>query len=305
MKNIFQILATGCMALLMLNGCTNDAIDDLSGEYPTPEDVTLTKVASQSDVKKSDGSARFFNLKLTGDNGQTFNAEFCCANTWYLEGRTYTMSTASAATIGNFVSENTNYTSGSSSSTISEGNIIVTKTDSLVYTIYGIFVMSDKSVVRVHYNGSINYVEPQPEKLTTVLKATATAGTSFTTIEMLLGTNGLSLMSSPYGSYVLGSGSYVDMYLICATSALTAGTYTPIANGSEKIGTFTAGYQGSYMTWTWDAGTRYYTLTNNVASAATYLTTGTIKVAVSGTTYTVTIDSGSVYARYSGAITIQ
>jgi hypothetical protein len=305
MKKIFQFITFICLPLLLLNSCTNDAIDDLAGEYSVPEDVTLNTVTSQSEEKVDDGSVRFFNLQLTGANNENFNVQFCCANTWYLEARTYTMASKSTATIGNFVSDNTNYSSGNSSSTISEGNIIVTKTDDLVYSIYGILVMSDKSVVRIHYEGSINYIEPQPEQLSQVLKATATTANGMTTIELILATDGLTFTTSPYGSYVTGTGSYADISLICASPTLTAGTYTPITNGSEKIGTFTAGYQGSYLSWTWDAGSRYYTVLNNVASSATYLTTGSIKVAVSGSSYTISIDSGSVFARYIGNISIQ
>jgi hypothetical protein len=99
-------------------------------------------------------------VTLSGNNGETFKAQFCCDKTRYLEARTYTMATASTATIGSFVGENTAYSAGSSALNMTEGNIIVTKTDNLVYSIYGVFVMSDKSVVRVHYDGAISYTEP-------------------------------------------------------------------------------------------------------------------------------------------------
>ena len=292
------------MVALFFSSCTNDAIDSLSGEYPVPTDVTLNTVASQSDAKRADGASRLFNLKLTGENNAAFNVQFCCSNSWYLEARTYTIASSSTAMIGNFVSDNTSFSSNSSSASISDGTITVTKTDALVYTIYGVFVMSDKSVVRVHYEGNINYVEPVPEKFTQVLSAKATAATGYSTIELLLGTDGVSLMSSAWGAYVAGTGSYVYLDLISASSTLTAGTYTPVASGSEAVGTFTIGYKASYGSWTWDAGSRYYTATNNVPSAATYLTSGSVKVVLSGGTYIVTIDSGSVYARYSGAITV-
>lgn len=305
MKKIIQFITFICLPLFILNSCTNDAIENLSGEYPIPEDITLTTVASQSNEKTTDGSARFFNLKLTGGNGETFSVQFDCANTWYLEARTYTIAQASAATIGNFISDHTSYSSSSCSASISDGNIVVTRTDENDYTITGVLIMSDKSVVRVHFEGNINYVEPTAEALTQVLSAKATTGSGYTTIELILATDGLSLISSAYGSSVIGSGDYADISLICSTSTLTAGTYTPIASGSEKVGTFTAGYQGSYLSWTWDAGSRYYTVLNNVSSSATYLTTGSIKVTVNGTSYTISIDSGSVFASYTGSITIK
>lgn len=304
MKKIFQLLLSAGTVLLMMS-CNSDAIDDLTGKYPLPDDVTLTAVASQSSTVKADGSARYFNVELTGDNNAKFDAQFCCSNTWYLEARTYTYSDLSGAIIGNFVSDNTSYSSASSSSTIVDGNIAVTRADNNAYTFYGVLLMADQSVVRVHFSGTINYTEPQPEALTQILSAKATAATGYTSIELIIGTDGLSAVANEWYTAIVGNGKYADLTLICASSTIAAGTYTPVAAGSEKAGTFVTGYQGSYGTFVFDAGSRWYTVADNVSSAATYLTAGSIKVAVNGTTYTVTIDSGSVFARYTGTITVQ
>ncbi len=292
------------MITLFLCSCENNAIDGLSGKYPIPKDVTLNTVKSLSDVKSTDGSMRYFTVQLTGANNEAFTAQFCCSNTWYLEARTYTMATASTAVIGNFVSDNTSYSNGSSTATISDANITVTKADNLVYSIDGVLVMSDKSVIRVHFNGKLNYIEPQPEKLTQVLTAKATPAASYTTIELILGTDGLSAQSNGWSTTIVGTGDYADISLICSSSTLAPTTYTPAVNGSEAIGNFTAGYLGQYQSWSYDAGSRWYSVNNNVASTAKYLTTGTIKVALSGTTYTISIDSGSVFAQYTGTITV-
>lgn len=292
------------MITLFLCSCENNAIDGLSGKYPIPKDVTLNTVKSLSDVKSTDGSMRYFTVQLTGENNEVFTAQFCCANTWYLEARTYTLATASTAVIGNFVSDNTSYSNGSSTATISDANITVTKADDLVYSIDGVLVMSDKSVVRVHFNGKLNYIEPQPETLTQVLTAKATAAANYTAIELILGTDGLSAQSNGWSTTIVGTGDYADISLICSSSTLTPRTYTPVVNGSEAVGNFTAGYLGQYQSWTYDAGSRWYSVNNNVASAANYLTTGTIKVVLNGSVYTVTIDSGSVFAQYTGTITV-
>lgn len=292
------------MITLFLCSCENNAIDGLSGKYPIPKDVTLNTVKSLSDVKSTDGSMRYFTVQLTGENNEVFTAQFCCANTWYLEARTYTLATASTAVIGNFVSDNTSYSNGSSTATISDANITVTKADDLVYSIDGVLVMSDKSVVRVHFNGKLNYIEPQPETLTQVLTAKATAAANYTAIELILGTDGLSAQSNGWSTTIVGTGDYADISLICSSSTLTPRTYTPVVNGSEAVGNFTAGYLGQYQSWTYDAGSRWYSVNNNVASTANYLTTGTIKVVLNGSVYTVTIDSGSVFAQYTGAITV-
>ena len=214
------------------------------------------------------------------------------------------MATASTAVIGNFVSDNTSYSNGSSTATISDANITVTKADNLVYSIDGVLVMSDKSVVRVHFNGKLNYIEPQPETLTQVLTAKATAAANYTAIELILGTDGLSAQSNGWSTTIVGTGDYADISLICSSSTLTPRTYTPVVNGSEAVGNFTAGYLGQYQSWTYDAGSRWYSVNNNVASTANYLTTGTIKVVLNGSVYTVTIDSGSVFAQYTGTITV-
>ncbi len=292
------------MITLFLCSCENNAIDGLSGKYPIPKDVTLNTVKSLSDVKSTDGSMRYFTVQLTGENNEVFTAQFCCANTWYLEARTYTLATASTAVIGNFVSDNTSYSNGSSTATISDANITVTKADDLVYSIDGVLVMSDKSVVRVHFNGKLNYIEPQPETLTQVLTAKATAAANYTAIELILGTDGLSAQSNGWSTTIVGTGDYADISLICSSSTLTPRTYTPVVNGSEAVGNFTAGYLGQYQSWTYDAGSRWYSVNNNVASTANYLTTGTIKVVLNGSVYTVTIDSGSVFAQYTGTITV-
>lgn len=292
------------MITLFLCSCENNAIDGLSGKYPIPKDVTLNTVKSLSDVKSTDGSMRYFTVQLTGENNEVFTAQFCCANTWYLEARTYTLATASTAVIGNFVSDNTSYSNGSSTATISDANITVTKADDLVYSIDGVLVMSDKSVVRVHFNGKLNYIEPQPETLTQVLMAKATAAANYTAIELILGTDGLSAQSNGWSTTIVGTGDYADISLICSSSTLTPRTYTPVVNGSEAVGNFTAGYLGQYQSWTYDAGSRWYSVNNNVASTANYLTTGTIKVVLNGSVYTVIIDSGSVFAQYTGTITV-
>lgn len=292
------------MITLFLCSCENNAIDGLSGKYPIPKDVTLNTVKSLSDVKSTDGSMRYFTVQLTGENNEVFTAQFCCANTWYLEARTYTLATASTAVIGNFVSDNTSYSNGSSTAAISDANITVTKADDLVYSIDGVLVMSDKSVVRVHFNGKLNYIEPQPETLTQVLTAKATAAANYTAIELILGTDGLSAQSNGWSTTIVGTGDYADISLICSSSTLTPRTYTPVVNGSEAVGNFTAGYLGQYQSWTYDAGSRWYSVNNNVASAANYLTTGTIKVVLNESVYTVTIDSGSVFAQYTGTITV-
>lgn len=292
------------MITLFLCSCENNAIDGLSGKYPIPKDVTLNTVKSLSDVKSTDGSMRYFTVQLTGEKNEVFTAQFCCANTWYLEARTYTLATASTAVIGNFVSDNTSYSNGSSTATISDANITVTKADDLVYSIDGVLVMSDKSVVRVHFNGKLNYIEPQPETLTQVLTAKATAAANYTAIELILGTDGLSAQSNGWSTTIVGTGDYADISLICSSSTLTPRTYTPVVNGSEAVGNFMAGYLGQYQSWTYDAGSRWYSVNNNVASTANYLTTGTIKVVLNGSVYTVTIDSGSVFAQYTGTITV-
>jgi hypothetical protein len=292
------------MITLFLCSCENNAIDGLSGKYPIPKDITLSTVKSLSDVKSTDGSKRYFTVQLTGANNEAFTAQFCCSNTWYLEARTYTMATASTAIIGNFVSDNTSYSNGSSAATISDASITVSKADNLAYSIDGVLVMSDKSVIRVHFNGKLNYIEPQPEKLTQVLMAKATAAASYTTIELILGTDGLSAQSNGWGTTIAGTGDYADISLICSSSTLASRTYTPAVNGSEAIGNFTAGYLGQYQSWSYDAGSRWYSVNNNVASAANYLTTGAIKVALSGSIYTITIDSGSTFAQYTGTITV-
>jgi len=292
------------MITLFLCSCENNAIDGLSGKYPIPKDITLSTVKSLSDVKSTDGSKRYFTVQLTGANNEAFSAQFCCSNTWYLEARTYTMATASTAIIGNFVSDNTSYSNGSSAATISDASITVSKADNLAYSIDGVLVMSDKSVIRVHFNGKLNYIEPQPEKLTQVLMAKATAAASYTTIELILGTDGLSAQSNGWSTTIAGTGDYADISLICSSSTLASRTYTPAVNGSEAIGNFTAGYLGQYQSWSYDAGSRWYSVNNNVASAANYLTTGAIKVALSGSIYTITIDSGSTFAQYTGTITV-
>ena len=296
MKKIFSITAIFSALLLFASCGQDDALDPLTGKYPVPTDVTLNTVSSRSDSLNAAGTLHIFNLTLTGSS-VTMNAQFVCDKSWFLEARTYSLGNAAAKKLGTFVLENTTISNG----TITDGTIQVEKSGD-TYTIDGVFVMADGSIVRPHFKGDIVYVKPQPKSLTKFLSVSSSAVSAGYDVNMKVGTSGLALMSSPWGSYVAGAGEYASIDFICKTSALTPGIYTPVASSSPAVGGFIAGYQGDYNGYKYNAGTCYYTLDATGSQSAAMLTAGSITVTQSGTTYTITVDCGATYVSYTGAL---
>jgi|SRR5574344_79245 hypothetical protein len=285
-------------AVLLFCSCgQSDAIDDLTGKYPIPQDVTLSTVSSKSDSLNSANTQHIYNLTLTGD-GESMTVQFVCSKTWYLEARTYTMAnTTSEANIGNFIAENTSISNG----TISSGSITVAKSGD-TYTIDGVFMMKDGSVIRPHFSGNIVYTKPEPKALIKFLGITTTALTSGYNVNIKFGTEGLSVMSSMWGNYIQGTGEYVSIDFICNSTSLAIGTYIPVSNGSTTTGTFVEGYEGNYNGYKYNAGSCYYSLDSSGNTTVTYLTSGTVTVVQDGANYTITADCGAIYVQYTGTL---
>jgi hypothetical protein len=184
MKNIFKIFTITIAAALMFTSCAEDAIDQLSGKYPLPNDYALSNLLLQ-DIQKN-ANTRTITLAI-GSNGlsATDNGtgnylylEFLVARTSYLlDGGTYTVAHDTVAKAGNYIMGND--TIGSYWAEVAggaevkrlkvkDGTVYVSKSDDN-YTISGTLFLEDRSMITVNYAGTILF-EPDPAVYTYTLE---------------------------------------------------------------------------------------------------------------------------------------
>lgn len=122
-------------------------------------------------------------------------------------------------------------------------------------------------------------------------------------VGMELGGTGITVEYVDYGEYgtwptTKGTGNVLKIEFYSADGKLAAGTYTASKENSPKAGEFGIGYDGQYGA----SGTTWYTYEDGKAKSATKVTDGTATVAVSGDTYTITLKSSVVNAKFSGKL---
>ena len=122
-------------------------------------------------------------------------------------------------------------------------------------------------------------------------------------VGMELGGPGITVEYVDYGEYgtwptTKGSGNVLKIEFYSADGKLAPGTYTASKENSPKAGEFGIGYDGQYGA----SGTTWYTYEDGKAKEATKITDGTATVEVSGDTYTITLKSSIVNAKYSGKL---
>lgn len=295
MKRIL-ILASICF---MAFGCDESAIDPLTGKYPVPESIELTTLVDRSEEKLDNGT-RVFTVKLNSTEG-TFSVSFT-ADKYYLVPQTYTIS---ESTGNNGTYSNAVWTSNSDgSSAVKSGSIQVKNNDESDYEFKGALTLDNGKVIKIHFSGEIVYEKVvEALNLPQLLYASAQAqGDGTILITVKAGTSGLTAESGAYGVTITGSGNYVSIDFISATSTLAEGTYTPAANGSATAGNYIQGYDtefwGMHMT-NW--GTCWFTVANDTTTGI-HIEEGDIKVTKKNDNYTITINNGDVFAEYIGRI---
>ncbi|GHV21514.1 hypothetical protein FACS189428_2040 [Clostridia bacterium] len=179
MKKIL-VLFTYLLALAcILTSCENDVIDPLSGKYPIPENYTLNKVLVQN-VQKNEKS-RTFTLTLSTDGlngitngtGDYLMIEFIGSrNNYFLVAGAYTAAAnASSPATGTYIPGQDN-ASGTywysinngavaNKLKVREGRLDVAKNGD-TYTISGLLMLEDKSILKIAYSGSVIFPEDPP-----------------------------------------------------------------------------------------------------------------------------------------------
>jgi hypothetical protein len=341
MKKLIISFAYIFAMVLLLVSCDESAIDPLTGKYPAPETYALTNLFSQT-VQKQDKGTRIFTLKMTTDgvtasynasnllytysgSGKYLSVEFVSKDYYLAEG-SYTIAINNSAKAGNFIAgydgDNAknlgtcffDINNGTETGLkVESGSILVTKSDNN-YTISGTLTLSDLTVIRVSFVGVVIYVpDPEPVKpieLTNVFAATATAQTAgyqLITLKISVTDVKATYNAATYSYTYTGSGNYISVDLLSNSATIDPGTYTPANNGEGVVGNFISGYDTEmwgmkFYNW----GSCWFTVDNGTEKGQ-HLISGSIVVAKSGSTYTISITGKSnngddVFAEYIGEI---
>ncbi len=137
-------------------------------------------------------------------------------------------------------------------------------------------------------------------ELTNFLKLTSYVGMGSNLVGVELATSGVTAETDASGwmTTYFGDGNYLKLELYSTDGTIAAGTYNACATGGT-VGEseFGIGYDGA-----WGAsGTAWNTVTGGAATYE-YITDGTVVVAVDGDTYTITLESTVVNAKYVGKL---
>lgn len=203
MKHILKLFA-GTIIIAVITtftACENDALDEMNGKYPVPDNFALSNLLLQNVQKNA--SNRTITLVvstsgLTAPNAGTGNyltIDFLIPRlNYFLNAGAYTIREQSTAAIGNYIA---GYGSGGTywvdvangaevkKLKVIDGTVSVGKSGDN-YTITGTVLLEDGSMVKLNYAGAIIF-DPDPPVLTYKLKVTkpyawTTDGATFTPI---------------------------------------------------------------------------------------------------------------------------
>ena len=199
---------------------------------------------------------------------------------------------------------------------ITDGTIIVEKNED-TYTL-----TIDASNLKATYVGKLEALpepepEPEPEQpavptvaqLTTCLSATSNVANGTNSVTINLGTDGISSTTDPqtWQTVWTGEGGYLALDIYSADGTLVPGTYTACATGGQiGEGEFGIGWDPGdlwgigmvFENW----GTCWWNVSGGAATAAGKVVDGTVKVALKGDVYTITLESTLMNATYTGTL---
>lgn len=149
--------------------------------------------------------------------------------------------------------------------------------------------------------------ETDYEELSVLLSATSNLGFGTNSFTINMATEGVSSSfdMNTYQTTYSGTGNYLALDIYTADGKLYTGTYNAnTVGGTIAEGEFGIGYDTEMWGMTMENwGTCWWTVTDGVTSAEKVLD-GTLTVEVDGETYTITIESSTVNARYIGNLTL-
>ena len=155
--------------------------------------------------------------------------------------------------------------------------------------------------------------EPEFEgtELSVLLSATSNVANGTNSVTINLAEEGISSTQDPatWQTTWEGEGHYLALDVYSADGKLAPGTYTACAAGGQIAeGEFGIGWDPGdlwgigmvFENW----GTCWWSVSGGAAVAEAKVLDGTLTVAVDGETYTITLESSAVNARYVGALTL-
>lgn len=306
-KNIFNILLTAGVVLGMAS-CQKSVIAPLEGMFDAPVKVEATNITSS--VVKGE-KLRTFNFELTAG---TDKANFALVgSTYFLPVNTYMGAAEAEAKNGSFIFGKTTV----NGKAVNDGSVIVTKTgDSKeykpedVYTFDAMLFLEDGSAYNVVWSGKLLFEEEAVvyTDLKNCASATSNVANGTNSVTINLATDGLTATPGMMGVTWGGSGNYLALDVYSADGKLAPGKYTACAaGGTIAAGEFGIGWDPGDL---WNIGmvftnwgTCWWTVKDGV-STAEKVVDGTLNVALDGETYTITLESSTINAKYVGKINL-
>jgi hypothetical protein len=268
MKNKFGMILFSLAAMLFAASCEESPIDPLTGKYTAAVKQNMTTVVSHEVVKADDGT-RTATLVLKDDAGDKASIDFIVTTYNITEG---TYSASSARAKGKYLTATSTVTpAGGSAAAIQSGDINVTVTDDVNYSIDGI-VICGSTAYWIKYSGSIEFEKDKvPSGYTYSIASAPVYIFNWTTFQNTL----IPGVLHNYVTIADPDGNTCAMFdaIVNEKATTVAGTYT-IAENAQVAGAM---------------GNGYYLPAYN-AAGGTYYLDGTTKMYVSSGTITIAFD---------------
>lgn len=306
-KNIINIMLAAGVVFGMAS-CQKTTIAPLEGMFKAPVKVEATNITSS--VEKVE-KLRVFNFELTAGSDKANLA--LVGSTYFLGVNTYMGADEAAAKNGSFIFGKTTV----NGKAVKDGSVIVTKsgdakayTPEDIYTFDTMLFLEDGSAYNFLWSGKLFFEEEAVVyiELKNCASATSNVANGTNSVTINLATDGLTATPGMMGVTWGGSGNYLALDVYSADGKLAPGKYTASATGgSIAAGEFGIGWDPGDL---WNIGmvftnwgTCWWTVKDG-ATSAEKVVDGTLNVALDGETYTVTLESSTVNAKYVGKIAL-
>ncbi|MBR4299988.1 MAG: hypothetical protein IKT59_09800 [Bacteroidales bacterium] len=188
-------------------------------------------------------------------------------------------------------------------------NLVIKLKSSLVNARFT-YPVADFGIEVVNLGGG-NTNEFEGTELSVLLSATSNVASGTNSVTINLAEEGISSTTDPatWQTVWTGEGHYLALDVYSTDGKLAPGTYTACATGGAiGEGEFGIGWDPGdlwgigmvFENW----GTCWWNVANGAAVAEAKVLDGTLTVAVDGETYTITLESSAVNARYVGTLTL-
>ena len=192
-----------------------------------------------------------------------------------------------------------------------EGANLVIKLKSTLVNARFTYPVADYPIEVVNLGGGAEEPEFEGTELSVLLSATSNVANGTNSVTINLAEEGISSTTDPttWQTVWEGEGHYLALDVYSADGKLAPGTYTACAAGGQIAeGEFGIGWDPGdlwgigmvFENW----GTCWWNVAGGAAVCEAKVLDGTLTVAVDGDTYTITLESSAVNARYVGPMTL-